>query len=78
MIFEEFRQVDSSSSRAHKGSGLGLAITHNLVQLMKGTVAVESDIGKGSVFTVTLPLTTETSVSNVPVAQAISRPELIA
>ena len=59
MIFEEFRQVDGSSSRTHKGSGLGLAITRNLIRLMKGEIAVTSEIGQGSVFSVTLPLIDE-------------------
>ena len=53
-IFEEFRQVDSSLSRNHEGSGLGLALTRRLVELHGGEVAVESELGKGTVFTVTL------------------------
>lgn len=60
MIFEEFRQVDGSFSRAYKGSGLGLAITRNLTRLMHGHINVESDLGKGSVFTVTLPMLEKT------------------
>ena len=56
VIFEEFRQVDGSSSRAFKGSGLGLAITRNLVRIMDGYIAVESELGQGSKFTVTFPL----------------------
>ena len=53
-IFEEFRQVDSSLSRNHEGSGLGLALTKRLVELHGGEVAVESQLGKGTVFTVVL------------------------
>ncbi len=56
VIFEEFRQVDGSSSRAYKGSGLGLAITRNLVRMMDGFIAVESELGQGSKFIVTFPL----------------------
>jgi PAS domain S-box-containing protein len=55
-IFDEFRQVDGSTKRAYGGSGLGLAIVRNLCQMMGGNVKVSSELGKGSVFTVTLPL----------------------
>lgn len=58
-IFEEFRQVDGSSRRAYKGTGLGLAITKNLVRMMDGKINVESSLGKGTTFTVTLPLVVE-------------------
>jgi signal transduction histidine kinase len=58
-IFEEFRQVDGGFARAYKGSGLGLAITRNLVRLMDGQIAVESELGKGSTFTITLPVVAE-------------------
>ena len=53
-LFEEFRQESDGLTRSHEGSGLGLAITRHLVQLMDGSIAVESALGVGSVFTVTL------------------------
>ena len=54
MIFEEFHQADSSLTRNHEGTGLGLALTRRLVELHGGDIAVESELGKGSTFTVTL------------------------
>ena len=55
-IFEEFHRGDSSSTKNYRGTGLGLAIVKQFVNLLGGEVAVESEVGKGSVFTVTLPL----------------------
>jgi PAS domain S-box-containing protein len=59
VIFEEFRQVDGTSRRAYGGTGLGLAIVHKFVLMMGGNVRVDSEPGKGSIFTVTLPLVAE-------------------
>jgi len=56
-IFEPFRQVSNSITRENRGSGLGLAITRQLVELMGGHISLESEIGKGSLFTITLPIT---------------------
>src|SRR5579859_3988767 len=66
LIFEEFRQLDGSYSRAYKGSGLGLAITRNLARMMGGKVTVKSTLGAGSTFTFTLPLTSEESQETTP------------
>jgi signal transduction histidine kinase len=55
-IFEPFRQVDSSLTRLHRGTGLGLSIVKQLVTLMDGQIVVDSEVGRGSVFTITLPL----------------------
>lgn len=54
-IFQEFWQVDRSTTRKQGGIGLGLAIVEKLVRLMKGTITVNSNLGQGSTFRVELP-----------------------
>ncbi len=54
-IFERFRQLDSSFSREWEGTGLGLALTREFVRLHGGKIEVQSQVGKGSTFTVLLP-----------------------
>ena len=54
-IFEDYSQMDTQANRRIMGTGLGLSITKRMVELMKGTITVSSEYGKGSVFTVSIP-----------------------
>ncbi len=54
-IFDSFRQGDGGLSRAYPGLGLGLALAHRLVGVMGGKISVQSEVGRGSIFTVELP-----------------------
>lgn len=64
-IFDEFEQADETTARTHGGSGLGLAIVKRLLPLMGGEIAVDSQPGKGSRFTVTLSLKVAEAASEV-------------
>ena len=58
-IFDSFRQVEGTTTREHGGFGLGLSIVKQLVALMGGNISVDSELGKGSTFYITLPLETK-------------------
>jgi len=62
-IFEKFTQADNSTTRRFGGSGLGLTISRQLVTLMRGTITVDSEVGVGSTFVLSLPLETAASPS---------------
>ena len=64
-IFEPFTQEEGGARTTYKGSGLGMTITKNLVDKMGGTIRIESELNKGSVFTVILPL----EIADSPVKQ---------
>lgn len=73
LIFESFKQVDGSISRRFGGTGLGLSITKELTHLLKGTITVQSEEGKGSCFSVQIP----SGTSNENTHQVISKKVLI-
>jgi two-component system phosphate regulon sensor histidine kinase PhoR len=72
-IFEKFYRVDDLLTRREDGSGLGLAIVHHIVKAHRGRVTVDSSPGKGSEFTIVLPIDRPTRAGSTP-APAPSRP----
>jgi signal transduction histidine kinase len=69
LIFESFRQADGGTDRQYGGTGLGLSICRNLARAMGGEVTIESHVGKGSCFRLSLPLTRVAARMPVPVTR---------
>ncbi len=73
LIFEDFRQIDGTATRAHGGLGLGLALVRRYLGLLEGEIIVTSEAGRGSTFSFTLPH--RLALQEAPVAEAPAAPE---
>jgi PAS domain S-box-containing protein len=70
-IFREFEQLDSGTARRYGGTGLGLPVTQKLVDLMGGSISVQSEVGIGSTFTVRLPLVPSSMSTRRPASEGV-------
>ncbi len=77
-VFDRFWKAESSDQKSERGMGLGLALVKETVEALGGTISVESSLGKGSTFTVQLPLSSASEMISVPVQETLpsSRLEL--
>jgi PAS domain S-box-containing protein len=69
IIFEEFRQISEGPNRKFEGTGLGLTITKKFVEMMNGTIKVESELGAGSSFIVQFPIIKKDTLKTKPVPE---------
>lgn len=71
LVFEAFQQADGSTRRKYGGTGLGLSISRELASLLKGRMSVESEPGKGSKFSITIPIDGSAEVKPVTIQETI-------
>lgn len=72
MLFDRFRQVNTSLTRESEGCGMGLALTKALVDLLGGSIALESTVGRGSLFHLELPASCDAALSAMPVVDGLT------
>ena len=76
-IFEEFHQLDNSTTRQYSGTGLGLSISRHFARLLGGNITVQSAVGAGSTFTVTIPLRYEETQPSTHAAAVTPRDDAV-
>jgi len=72
-IFEKFSQIDAGHTRSHQGTGLGLAIAKEFAELLQGEIQLVSEVGRGSMFSLVVPLSITTPTEPEPPARLVER-----
>ncbi len=77
LIFREFKQLSEGYRRDFEGLGLGLTLANKMVKIIGGKITVQSEIGKGSIFTLMLPIEVQSETENIPAEQISVKKEII-